>query len=80
MLSLKKIVSFIKEPRGFKFHIFTKAIVDPGAGSGSFGPPGSGSVSQRSGSFYRQAKIVRKLLNSCGFVTSVLLFIFENIM
>ncbi len=32
----------------------------PGAGSGSFGPPGS--VSQRSGSFYRQAKIVRKTL------------------
>ncbi len=29
-----------------------------------FGPPGSGSISQRygSGSFYRQAKIVRKTL------------------
>ncbi len=38
-----------------------------------FGPPGSGSTSQRygsgSGSFYHHAKIVRKNLNSYYFVT-----------
>ncbi len=49
------------------------------------GPPGSGSVSisqmYGSGSFYQQAKIVRKtliLLDSNCFVTSFGLFIFEK--
>ncbi len=47
-----------------------------------FGPPGSGSgsISQRygSGSFYLQAKIVRKKLDYFRFVTSFWLFIFEK--
>jgi hypothetical protein len=44
-----------------------------------FGPPGSGSISQRygSGSFHHQAKIVRKILiPAYCFVTSFELFIF----
>ncbi len=38
----------------------------------AFGPPGSGPVSQvyGSGTLYHQAKIVRKNLDSCCFVTS----------
>ncbi len=44
-----------------------------------FGPPGSGSISQRygsgSGSFYDQAKIVRKNIDSYCFVTSFGLFL-----
>jgi hypothetical protein len=54
-----------------------------------FGPPGSGSISQRyesrsssgsrSGSFYHQAKKVEKfLIDRYCFVTFFLLFIFEN--
>ncbi len=35
-----------------------------------FGPPGSGSVSQSYGSFYHQAKLRKKNLDSYGFVTS----------
>ncbi len=44
------------------------------------GPPGSVSTSQRygSGSFYQQAKIVRKNSDSYCFVTSFGLFIFEK--
>jgi hypothetical protein len=34
-----------------------------------FGPPGSGSTSQRYGSFYHHAKIVKKNLDSYYFVT-----------
>jgi len=56
-----------------------------GSGSAYFGPPGSGFISQRvvsgsssqrygSGSFYHQAKIVRKNLDSYCFVTSLWLF------
>ncbi len=37
-----------------------------------FGPPGSGSISQRSGSFYHQAKIVRKTL-----ISTVLWLLFD---
>ncbi len=47
-----------------------------------FGPPGSGSSYQRygsgSGSFYQQAKIVRKTFLPAVFVTSLWPFIFEK--
>jgi hypothetical protein len=43
-----------------------------------FGPPRSGSISQRYGSFHHQAKIVRKTLIPYCFVTSFGLFIFEK--
>jgi len=47
-----------------------------------FGPPGSGSISQRhvsgSGSFHHQAKIGRKPSDSSCFVTAFGLFIFEK--
>jgi hypothetical protein len=42
----------------------TRSVADPDPNPHVFGPPGSGSISQRygSGSFYHHAKIVRKTL------------------
>ncbi len=63
-------LSFIRI-RSFLLHFFS--VVDPGSDTYVFGPPASGSVSQRygfgSGSFYHQAKIVWKpwFLPFCDF-------------
>jgi hypothetical protein len=68
-------------------HIFTNkpSVVDPDPAPPApfvFGPPGSGSINTRYGSesrsFYQQAKIVRKALDSHCFVSSFELFIFEK--
>jgi hypothetical protein len=50
------------------------SVVDPDPNI--FGPPGSGSISTRSGSFNHQAKIVRKTLIPT--VLRLLFFIFEK--
>jgi hypothetical protein len=68
LITLNKIISSVADPD------------DPHV----FGPPGfgSGSISSQrygSGSFYHQAKIVRKIgIDSYCFVTSLCLFIFEK--
>ncbi len=49
---------------GFGFATAVDSVADPNQDPHVFGPPGSGSTSQRygSGSFYHNAKIVRKTL------------------
>ncbi len=61
------------------------SAADPDPDPHVFGPPGSGSISQRYGSgsgsesFYHHAKIVRKtLIPTTVFCDSFLLFIFEK--
>ncbi len=60
---------------------FFCSVADPEPDPYVFGPPGS--ISTRfgsgSGSFCHQAKIVRKTLVPKCFVTSICLFIFENV-
>ena len=56
---------------------FLTSVADPDPSDPYvFGPPGSGSISQRygSGSFNHLSKISKKNLDSCCFVTSFLAF------
>jgi hypothetical protein len=60
--------------------LFSSSVPDPNPDPHVFGPPGSQFISQRSGSgsFYQQAKKVKKNLDSYCFVTSFGPFIFEK--